>query len=144
VGVFKIVFRSSLLLLLPLTACSSSSSTSTARTDVPSIVSSPDCGTARDVAAVLSGADLANRAGIEALPGAVNQLSALVPSDLSADVNTLADAVQSFVGVLQRFDFDTAAADADPAAQAQLRALDKQSVVDATARIQKWLDQACA
>jgi hypothetical protein len=141
--VFKIVLRCSVL-LLPLTACSSSASSSTARTDVPSIVSSPECGTAREVAGVLSGADLSNRAGIEALPGAVNQLSALVPADLTADVTTLADAVKSFVGVLEKFDFDTAAADADPAAQAQLRALNTPSVTDATARIQKWLDQACA
>jgi len=141
--VFKIVLRCSVL-LLPLTACSSSASSSTARTDVPSIVSSPECGTAREVAGVLSGADLSNRAGIEALPGAVNQLSALVPADLTADVTTLADAVKSFVGVLEKFDFDTAAADGDPAAQAQLRALNTPSVTDATARIQKWLDQACA
>jgi hypothetical protein len=96
------------------------------------------------VAAVLSGADLSSRVGIEALPAAVNQLTALVPADLSGDVSTLADAVQEFVGVLEKFDFDTTAADADPAAQAQLRALNTQSVVDATARIQKWLDQACA
>jgi hypothetical protein len=108
-----------------------------------SIVSAPECDAAREVAAVLAGADLADPDGIAGLPAVVRQLHEVVPEDLSADVDTLAESMDAFVAILARFDFDTAAVDADPTAQAELAALDTPEVADATARLQQWIDEAC-
>jgi hypothetical protein len=108
------------------------------------IVAAPDCDAAREVAAVLSGADLTNPDGIAGLPAVVRQLHDVVPGELGGDVDTLAESMDAFVAILSRFDFDTAAVQSDPGAAAELAALDTPEVADATARLQQWLDEACA
>jgi len=109
-----------------------------------SIVSAPECDAAREVAAVLAGADLSNPDGIAGLPAVVRQLHEVVPAELASDVDTLAESMDAFVAVLARFDFDVAAVEADPAAKAELDALGTPEVADATARLQQWVDEACA
>lgn len=93
---------------------------------------------------MLAGADLSNPDGIAGLPAVVRQLHEVVPAELASDVDTLAESMDAFVAVLARFDFDVAAVEADPAAKAELDALGTPEVADATARLQQWVDEACA
>ncbi|MEY4173031.1 MAG: hypothetical protein RI900_196 [Actinomycetota bacterium] len=109
-----------------------------------SIVSAPECDAAREVAAVLAGADLTNPDGIAGLPAVVRQLHDVVPEELAPDVDTLAESMDAFVAILSRFEFDTAAVEADAQAQAELAELDTPAVAEATARLQQWIDEACA
>ncbi len=112
--------------------------------DGASIVSAPACDDAREVAAVLAGADLSNPDGIAGLPAVVRQLHEVLPGELASDVDTLAESMDAFVAILARFDFDAAAVEADPAAKAELDALGTPEVAAATARLQQWVDEACA
>lgn len=82
--------------------------------------------------------DLAN------LPTVIRQLHDVVPAELGADVDTVAETLDGFVAVLSRFDFDSAAASADPQAVADLEALNTPEFSDSMARIQKWVDDSCA
>ena len=108
-----------------------------------SIVESPVCRTAVDIAAVLASVDVTDRSGISELPAAISRLAAIVPVDLAADVSTLSTAIASFVAVLKRFDFDIAAIEADPAAKAELATLDDPAARAASERIQAWLGDQC-
>ena len=62
------------------------------------------------------------RAALADLPTVVRQLHDVVPADRAADVDAVAETLDGFVAVLARFDFDTAAATADPQAAADLAA----------------------
>lgn len=136
-----------MILVLLATSCGgggdSTESTPSTTAQGATIISSPECDAAREVAAVLAGADLTNPDGIAGLPAVVRQLHEVVPEELSADVDTLAESMDAFVAVLARFDFDTAAVEADAEAKAELAALDTPEVADATARLQQWIDEAC-
>ncbi len=139
------------LSIVLLAACSSGGtdgevgSTSGAPTTggAPSIISAPDCGAAREVAAVLGGIDLSDRAGLEALPGQVAELADVVPADLASDVDILSTAVGGLVDVLRKFDFDVAAVEADADAQLDLEELNRPEVAIATQNIQHWIDESC-
>jgi len=136
-----------LVLTLLLTSCGGddpSGSAPTTTVEGASIVSAPECDAAREVAAVLAGADLTNPDGIAGLPAVVRQLPDVVPVELASDVDTLAESMDAFVAILSRFEFDTAAAEADAQAQAELAELDTPEVAEATARLQQWIDEACA
>jgi hypothetical protein len=143
------------LLLLSLSACSSSGSDEAAPTSqvstsqlpasqVTTVVPAPECDAAREVAAVLAGIDLSDRAGIEALPDHVAELADVLPAELGPDVDVLGTAVRGVVDVLRRFDFDLAAIEADADAQLDLEELNRPEVVTATQNIQSWIDTSCA
>ena len=78
------------------------------------------------------------------LPTVVRQLHDVVPADRAADVDAVAETLDGFVAVLARFDFDTAAATADPQAAADLAALNTPQFTDAIARLQQWVTDSCA
>jgi len=108
------------------------------------LVADGECSAAREVAAALSSIDTSDPAGLAALPDSVRSLHDVVPEELTAGVNLLGDAIGTFVGVLQRFDFDVAKVEADAAAKAELDALDTPEVRTAVADLQAWLDDSCA
>ena len=107
-------------------------------------MTSSDCVAAREVAAVLAQANLSSSAGLADLPTVVRQLHDVVPAELGADVDTVADALDGLAAVLSRFDFDMAAAQADPQAAADLAALNTPQFTDAIARLQQWVTDSCA
>ena len=131
--------------LLSLAACSTGGSDDAAPTSVaPTVTTVPECGAAREVAAVLAGIDLSDREGIEALPDQLAKLSDVVPAELDGDVAILSSAVGGLVDVLQKFDFDIAAIEADADGQLYLAELDRPEVVAAAQNIQRWIDLSCA
>ena len=93
---------------------------------------------------MLAQANLSASDGLADLPTVVRQLHEVVPTELSADVDTVAEALDGFVAVLSRFDFDAAAAQADPQAAADLAALNTPEFTDAINRIQQWVTDSCA
>jgi hypothetical protein len=133
------------LFVLSLVACSSSGSgDATPTSQIPTVISAPECDAAREVAAVLATIDLSDRAGIEALPEQVAQLVDVVPAELESDVSILSSAVGGLVDVLQKYDFDLALIEADADAPLDLEELNRPEVVTATQHIQNWIDLSCA
>jgi hypothetical protein len=125
-------------------AADASTTSSTTASTSALIDTSPVCQSAIDVAAVLSSVDVTDRRGISELPDALSRLADVVPSELAGDVSVLSSAVGSFVAVLERFDFDAAAIEADPDARAELASLDGPEASAAADRIQAWLGEQCA
>ena len=111
---------------------------------VPSNIDSPPCESALEIGAILAAVDVADRRGIAELPAALSRLAEVVPDDLDGDVSTLTSAITSFVAVLERYNFDVQAIEADPAAQAELAELDAPQAKAAVERIQAWLGDQCA
>ena len=107
-------------------------------------IDSAPCQSALEIGAILAAVDVTDRRGIAELPGAVTRLADVVPDDLDGDVATLASAITSFVAVLERYNFDVQAIEADQAAQAELAALDAPQAKAAAERIQAWLGDQCA
>ncbi|MEY4339491.1 MAG: hypothetical protein RLZ14_1341 [Actinomycetota bacterium] len=132
-------------------ACSSAgsagSTTSPASSTAAEVVpdgGSPECAAAVEVGAVLIQAKFPTDESLANLPTVVRQLHDVVPAELGADVDTVAETLDGFVAVLARFDFDSAAAQADPQAVADLQALNTPEFSDSIARIQQWVDDSCA
>jgi hypothetical protein len=134
------------LLVLALVGCGGSSSKSATPTSdrAVSIVGSGVCQAALDVSGILKGVDLTSPAGIKKLPDAIARLADVVPAELDADVATLSAAVSSFVAVLERFNFDIAAVEADATANAELEGLTSTEAPAAAEHIQTWLADQCA
>lgn len=93
---------------------------------------------------MLAQAKLPTADALANLPTVVRQLHDVVPDELGADVDTVAETLDGFVAVLSRFDFDSAAASADPQAAADLAALNTPEFSDSIARIQQWVNDSCA
>ncbi len=93
---------------------------------------------------MLAQANLSASDGVADLPTVVRQLHDVVPADRGADVDTVAETLDGFVAVLSRFDFDTAAAQADPQAAADLAALNTPQFTDAIMRLEQWVTDSCA
>jgi ABC-type Fe3+-hydroxamate transport system substrate-binding protein len=125
-------------------APTSASASPSASTLIGPTGSSPECSAAVEVAAVLAQAKLPTADALANLPTVVRQLHDVVPDELGADVDTVAETLDGFVAVLSRFDFDSAAASADPQAAADLAALNTPEFSDSIARIQQWVDDSCA
>jgi hypothetical protein len=102
------------------------------------------CQAALDISGILKGVDLTSPAGIKKLPDAIARLADVVPTELDADVATLSAAVSSFVAVLERFNFDIAAVEADATANAELEGLTSTEAQAAAEHIQTWLADQCA
>ncbi|MEI7618584.1 MAG: hypothetical protein WCK14_08185 [Actinomycetota bacterium] len=134
------------LLVLALVGCGGSSSKSATPTSgrAVSIVGSGVCQAALDISGILKGVDLTSPAGIKKLPDAIARLADVVPTELDADVATLSAAVSSFVAVLERFNFDIAAVEADATANAELEGLTSTEAQAAAEHIQTWLADQCA
>jgi hypothetical protein len=101
------------------------------------------CDTANRAAASLAAVDLTDRQGLAELPAAIAHLSDVVPDELRDDVAIVAEAVSRYVTVLQAHDFDAPAVEADPAAAAELHALDTPEFVESMGRIRSWLQESC-
>ncbi len=134
------------LLVLALVGCGGSSSKSATPTSgrAVSIVGPGVCQAALDISGILKGVDLTSPAGIKKLPDAIARLADVVPTELDADVATLSAAVSSFVAVLERFNFDIAAVEADATANAELEGLTSTEAQAAAEHIQTWLADQCA
>ena len=110
----------------------------------PSTTTADDsCGPANEAAAALGRVDVSDPEGLAELPAAIARLSDVVPGDLQDDVATIAEAVDRFVGVLERYDYDTKAIDADATASAELRSLGTPEFVESLGKVRSWLQEAC-
>jgi hypothetical protein len=108
------------------------------------VVADGDCSAAREVAAALTAINPSDSTGLTALPDSIKALHDVVPDELKSEIDLLGDTIGSFVGVLERFDFDAAKVEADASAKAELDALDTPDVRTAVADLQRWLDDSCA
>ena len=130
-------------------ACSSAGSAGTTTSPISPTAAEvvpvpPECAAAVEVGAVLVQAKFPTVDALANLPTVVRQLHDVVPAELGADVDAVAETLDGFVAVLARFDFDSAAAQADPQAVADLQALNTPEFSDSIARIQQWVDDSCA
>ena len=130
-------------------ACSSAGSAGTTTSPISPTAAevvppSPECAAAVEVGAVLVQAKFPTEDALANLPTVVRQLHDVVPAELGADVDAVAETLDGFVAVLARFDFDSAAAQADPQAVADLQALNTPEFSDSIARIQQSVDDSCA
>lgn len=136
--------------VLSLAACSSGGEDgSSAYQPIPDtagaqVVADGDCSAAREVAAALTAINPSDKAGLTALPDSIKALHDVVPDELKSEIDLLGDTIGSFVGVLERFDFDAAKVEADASAKAEFDALDTPDVRTAVADLQRWLDDSCA
>lgn len=130
-------------------ACSSAGSAGTTTSPISPTAAevvppSAECAAAVEVGAVLVQAKFPTDDALANLPTVVRQLHDVVPAELGADVDAVAETLDGFVAVLARFDFDSAAAQADPQAVADLQALNTPEFSDSIARIQQWVNDSCA
>lgn len=79
----------------------------------------------------------------EGLTNAISSLDAVVPDDLTDDVQILSQAYGELAEVIADFDGDFAAAMADPATQQRMTAIGTPEVSAAGDAISAYFDQAC-
>lgn len=140
-----VAVAAALLVGLAVTGCSGSSGGSEGAKIVAPSTTAADagCGPANEAAVALGRVDVSDPKGLAELPAAIARLSDVVPSKLQGDVATIAEAVDRFVAVLERYDYDTAAIDADAKASAELRSLGTPEFVESLGKVRSWLQEAC-